>query len=417
MKRWLAIIIAAGALLLTPSPAVAADGQRASVSLVSVSGTGGHAFVYAQVTDAISRMPAPNGLFYDSPYYSLWYPHPTGIASCPYIWVIYVYDRASDTQLNETTRIGGPVHLDTGSIMCQTAGRSPVGAPILAAARARLDLDLQVTLSPAAARAGEPASLTATLSSALSEDLSLYLSMAIEDWTVDWWDVDFGDGQTQSMSDAHGSSLRLPHVYQAAGAYDAYVIAHISGHAQAAAYDSFGNPYLISRGFTVDVANGTSARLNRRPVVAYVSPQVAAAVSPVLPGSDVRPGPAFQHVEALRGTLTDFYVRPTIIREGYLTYDGIRAGGARSGLSSWRYTGPPTDAPPGTSTVPNAVYRETDPLRLQWNAPDVVIGQHAQDYTVPLVLAVRTVYSDGHVVTFQISSNFTVTVGFAAENG
>jgi len=418
VKQLLGLLIAALALATTPFGAEALEGERATVSLTSVSGRSGHSFVYAQVTDSISTSPAPNGLFYDSPYYSLWYPHPTAVWSCPYIWVIYVYDRATNTQINTSTRTGGPVHLDTGSILGQKPWRSPVGAPILAAAKARLDLDLQVTLSPVKAIAGSPATLTATLTSALSEDLNLYLSMAIEDWTVDRWDVDFGDGQTQTVSDVHGSFLRLTHIYQAAGSYAPYVTAHISGHAQAAAFDSFGNPYLISREFAVDVANGTSARLGRRAVVAYVAPQVAAAVSPVIRDSGVTPGPAaFRHVEVLRGTLTDFYIRPTILREGYLTHDGVRAGGARSALSSWRYLGPATDTSPNVGTKPNALYSDTDPLRLQWNAPDPVVGQHAQDYTVPLVLYMRTVFADGNVATFAISTSFTVTVDFAAENG
>ncbi len=418
MKHLLGLLITTLTLVTTPLGAEALEGERATVSLTSVSGRSGHSFVYAQVTDSISTSPAPNGLFYDSPYYSLWYPHPTGVWACPYIWVIYVYDRATNTQINTSTRTGGPVHLDTGSILCQKPWRSPVGAPILAAAKARLDLDLQVTLLPVKAIAGSPATLTATLISALNEDLNLYLSMAIQDWTVDRWDVDFGDGLTQTVSDVHGSFLRLTHIYQAAGSYAPYVTAHISGHAQAAAFDSFGNPYLLSREFAVDVANGTSARLSRGALVGYVAPQVAAAVSPVIRDSGVTPGPAaFGHVEVLRGRLTDFYIRPAILREGYLTHDGIRAGGARSALSSWRYLGPATDTFPNVGTKPNALYSDTDPLRLQWNAPDPVVGQHAQDYTVPLVLYMRTVFADGNVTTFAISTSFTVTVEFAAENG
>lgn len=126
---------------------------------------------------------------------------------------------------------------------------------------------------------------------------------------------------------------------------------------------------------------------------------------------------AFQHVDVLRGALTDFYVHPLIIREGFIMLDGRRAGWGRTVLTAWRFTGPATDAPLSVATVVNSWHQASDVLRLQWNEPDVLAATTARDYAVGLILYVQTIYPDGHKARFTVSSTFSVTVNFAAQNG
>jgi hypothetical protein len=290
--------------------------------------------------------------------------------------------------------------------------------PVFNDAQAQLSLDLLVSLSPSQPLAGSPASLIASLSGRLRNDLNIYLSMAITDWAVDRWGIDFGDGQVASVADQHGSYLSLPHTYRTAGSYDPRVTAYISGHAQAAVYNSFGNPYLVTRRFTVQVSNSTRAQPGRQALKAYLAPRVTAAVAPVIDGSGLAPANvAFQQVDALRGTLTDFFIHPLILREGYITLDGQAAGTGRTILTAWRYTGAQSDAPSSVATVAGAVHPASDPMRLQWNQPDALVGGTGRDYEVPLILYVRTTYPDGHVADFTFSSTFSVTVNFAAQNG
>jgi hypothetical protein len=290
--------------------------------------------------------------------------------------------------------------------------------PVFNDAQAQLSLDLQVSLSPSQPLAGSPASLIASLSGRLRNDLNVYLSMAITDWTVDRWGVDFGDGQVANIADQHGAYLSLPHTYSTAGSYDPRVTAYISGHAQAAVYNSYGNPYLVTRRFTVQVSNSTRAQPGRQAVKAYLAPRITAAVAPVIDGSGLAPTTvAVQQVDALRGTLTDFFIHPLILREGYITLDGRAAGTGRTILTAWRYTGPPSDAPPSVATVAGALHAASDPMRLQWNQPDALAGGTGRGYDVPLILYVRTTYPDGHVADFTFSSTFSVTVNFAAQNG
>jgi hypothetical protein len=290
--------------------------------------------------------------------------------------------------------------------------------PVFNDAQAQLSLDLQVSLTPNTPLAGTPASLTGVLSARLRNDLNVYLSMAITDWAVDRWVADFGDGQRLTITNQRGDYVSVQHTYASAGSYDPRLTAYISGHAQAAVYDTFGNPYLITREFTVEISNSAHAQPGRQAARAYLPPNVAAAVAPVIDGSGLPPANvAFQHVDALRGTLTDFFIHPLILQEGYITLDGRAAGAGHTILTAWRYAGSPTDAPSSVGTVPGPSHSAAEPLRLQWNQPDAVVGTTGHDYVVPVILAVRTTYPDGHIADFTFESTFSVTVNFAAQNG
>src|SRR5713226_10179179 len=104
MIRVLSLI---AAFVLGASTIVAANAygnEFITVRTTSVSGTDGHSFVYAEVTDKSTAFPAPNGRHYQSPYYSIWTPLyqywlPQG-DPCQWLWLIYVYDRATNTLLN-----------------------------------------------------------------------------------------------------------------------------------------------------------------------------------------------------------------------------------------------------------------------------------------------------------------------------
>jgi hypothetical protein len=387
------------------------------VTLASVSGYSGHAFVFAQVVDAYAVLPAPDSTGHDSPYYSRWVAFPGPGPGCDFLWAVYVYDKRTGAQINPAPPGTPGLNFQTTTIVCSTPASSPAGAPTLNQAKARLDLDLMVSLSPATPLAGSVSVLRASLSSSVVNELNIYLSMAVERWWVTGWTVDFGDGVRQTVTGRGGGSLQLPHVFRRPGLYRPRVVARISGLAQASAYDRAGNPYLIDRSFEVEVGNSTAASVLPAPTRSYHAPEAVVTVAPVIHGSGVWPGPAaFRHVDVFRGTLTEFYVRPLVLREGYLTLNGVAAGSSRSTLVAWRYTGGVSDAPGMLGTVPHTQHSAVEPIRLQWNTPGPIAGARVQDYSVPVTLYLRSVYPDGHVGLHSIDSTFAVTVNFTAAN-
>ena len=260
--------------------------------------------------------------------------------------------------------------------------------------------------------------VSAVLSNALTQDLNLYLSMAIEDWSVTSWSIDFGDGQMTTLSAKVGTSILVPHVYQAAGLYDARIVAFISGHAQAAVYDRYGTVHLLRRPFSVEVGNHAIATASTRPSRSYVPPRALVGVIPYL-GMTVGSAASspFRHIDGLRGALTSLSVQLLIIREGQLTIDGVPGGFGHSWLIGWRLDGARSDAPPGVGTVPGGPHPAAEPLRLQWNTPNQIVGGQPRDYVVPVTLFIATRFPDGHVASYAIASSFSVSVNFAAESG
>jgi hypothetical protein len=388
------------------------------VTITSVSGYAGHAFVYAQVSDASNVYPAPTGAGHQSPFVAEWVPEPIASASCPWVWAVYVFDRVTMTQINAPPPTAPAPNFGTTTVVCASPSSTPVNQPPAADAAARLDLDLRVKVVPANPVAGSPAAVSAVLSSALTEDLNLYLSMAIEDWSVTTWSVDFGDGQIATANGSIGTAVSLPHTYLAAGRYDARATAFIAGHAQAAVYDRYGSVHLIQRGFSVVVSNDVNATARSRPTRTYLPPQAVAGVVPSLSGSGGGSAAAgFRQIDALRGALTTLAVRLLVIREGVLRVDGIDRAFGQSRLTNWRLDGAASDAPRGSGTTPGTIHPASEPMVLQWNAPDRLVGAQSQEYLVPLTLYVETRFPDGYRASYAIRSSFSVSVNFAAQSG
>lgn len=388
------------------------------VTITSVSGYAGHAFVYAEVSDSSNVYPAPTGTGHQSPFVAEWVPEPIASAVCPWVWAVYVFDRVTMTQINAPPPTAPAPNFGTTTMVCASPSSTPVSQPPAADAAARLDLDLQVKVVPEISTAGSPAVLSAVLSTTLTDDLNLYLSMAIEDWSVTTWSVDFGDGQVATRDGSIGTALSLQHTYVAAGRYDARVTAFIFGHAQAAVYDRYGGVHLIQREFSVVVSNDVNATARSRPTRSYLPPQAVVGVIPSLGGSsDGSAAAGFRQIDALRGALTTLAVRLLVQREGVMRIDGVNRGFGQSRLISWRLDGTASDAPPGSGTVPGTIHAGSEPMVLQWNAPDPLIGAQNQQYSVPVTLYVETRFPDGYRVSYAIRSSFAVSVNFAAQSG
>jgi hypothetical protein len=418
MKPFLSIGLSLLLLAIAATDGHGLNGTSTTVSITAVSGYAGHAFVYAQVSDSTFAYPAPTGTGHQSPFFSEWVAQPVASGSCPWIWAVYVFDRATNVQINMPPPNAPPPNFGTTTMLCADPSTSPVDQPPQADASARLDLDLQVAVSPSVATAGSTSVVAAVLSSALTKDLNLYLSMAIEDWSVTTWTVNFGDGQSRILNGPIGTSIQANHVYRLPGRYDASVTAFISGHAQAAVYDRYGTVHLVRRPFSVQVGNHAPATVGAQQSRIYLPPQGVVGVVPYL-GSAAGTGSAtpFRRVEVLRGSLTTLSVYLLTVREGLLLVDGNPRGVGRSQLTGWRFNGTVSDAPSGSGTIPGTPHSAGEPMRLQWNSPDRIVRGQLQDYPVPVTLYVQTRFPDGHVVSYVIPSSFSVSVDFAAQSG
>jgi hypothetical protein len=381
------------------------------VSLTAVSGYQGHAFVYAQVTDQVGTFPAaPLPV---SPYVSDWEPIPLYAPTCPVLWAVFVYDRATGRQINPSPPGVWPDFF-TSTIFCPTSGRTPVAAPPLDIARARLDLDLSVRADPPQFVAGLPTTLVAQLSSAVRGDLGLYLSMAIKEWRVRTWIVDFGDGQTATLPGGRGTALRLPHVYQRSGAYVPQVTAEIVGQAQAAVYGTSGRPQLVERSFQVEVGNSTAAFAGAG-TSGYTAPVVRTGVTPVLANQGGAPAAqGLTQIQSLRGDLTAVFLRATIEREGSRTVNGQPVAPGHSVVTAWRYAPDPADGV--SEAAPTGWLAAGTPLTLRWDRPDHA-GGRGNPYVVHLLVAVMSRYDDGAILHFQYPVTFSVDIGYSAVDG
>lgn len=418
IKSLLALGLSLVLLALSSTTGHTLTGITPTVRVTSISGYAGHAFVYAEVNDAGIVFPAPTGTTHESPFYGEWTREPSGLPSCPWIWAVYVFNRDSGVQINPAPPNSSTWNFGTTTMVCANPSGTPVDQPPMADAAARLDLDLQVAVSPPVVTAGSPSVVSAVLSSALTQDLNLYLNMAIRDWSVTTWSIDFGDGHVVRIDGHTGTAIAVPHTYLAPGQYDARAVAYISGNAQAAIYDHYGNVRLVTQPFSVEVGNHVLTAARAQAVRRYLPPQVVVAVTPSL--SAIVPSPAatgFRHIDALRGSLTRLRVHALVVHEGLLIVAGNAGGLGRSQLTAWRLDGSPSDAPVGSGTAPGRILAVGDPLVLQWNAPDPIVSAQPQDYTVPVTLFIETRFPDGHIASYAIPSSFSVTVDFAAESG
>jgi len=417
-KALLTTGISLALLVSTAASGLTFDTTSAVVTIISVSGYAGHAFVYAQVSDSSLTYPAPTGTGHQSPFVAEWVREPIASTSCPWVWAVYVFDRATMAQINAPPPSAPSPNFGTTTIVCASPSGTPVAQPPVADAAARLDLDLMVSVAPAISTAGSPSVVSAVLSSAVTQDLNLYLSMAIEDWSVTSWSVDFGDGQVATRNGSIGTAISLPHTYLSAGRYDARATASISGHAQAAVYDHYGTVHLIQRTFSVVVSNDLTTTARARSSRSYLPPQAVVGVVPSLGSwTGGSSGAGFRQIDALRGTLTTLVVRLLVIHEGVLRLDGIARGFGQSRLTGWRFDGTLSDAPRGSGTAPGTVHAASEPIYLQWNAPDHIVGTLTQEYVEPMTLFVDTHFPDGHIESYAIRSSFSVSINFAAQSG
>jgi hypothetical protein len=418
MKTALAMTLSLFLVAIAATDGHGINGTTTTVSITSVSGYAGHAFVYAQVSDSTFAYPAPTGSGHQSPFVSEWVAQPFAGAGCPWIWAVYVFDRATNVQVNAPPPNAPAPNFGTTTILCASPTTSPVDQPPQADAAARLDLDLQVAVSPTVSTVGSPSVVSAVLSSRLTQDLNLYLSMAIEDWSVTTWTLNFGDGQSRTLSGPIGTSIQVSHIYQSPGPFDARAVAFISGQAQAAVYDRYGTVHLVHRRFSVEVGNHALTTARPRPLRSYLGPQATVGVVPYLgPATSDGSPTGFRRIDVLRGALTTLSVHLLIAREGMMMVDGVPRGFGRSRLTGWRFNGPPSDAPPGSGTIPGPIHGTGEAMRLQWNTPDRIINGQLQDYGVPVTLYVETIFPDGHAAVYVILSSFSVSVDFAAESG
>ena len=400
--------------LLGAGAAPAATGAGGpQVSIAAVSGDQGHAFVYAQVTDALGAHPAPPG---SSPtaYYSRWEAVPVGAPGCPWLWLVYVYDRATNRQLNAPPPGLPTPYLPSTTFFCPGPRVSPVAGLQLAIAQARLDLDLVVGSSPARPQAGSPVSISARLDSSVANDLGLLLSMAIGDWQIDGWRIEFGDGSQARLPGGSARNISTAHVYAAGAVYQARVVASVSGIAQAAEYGPSGYPFLVRRSFAVQVANDRPVSVASASVQ-HVSPLIAAGVSPVIDGSGAPTSAGLRRIDVPRAELVDLYLRPAIVREGYRTLGGAFAGWAHSTVTGWRYAGSLGSAP--DRVIPDARWLQVEaPLGIQWDRPDLVLGGQAHDYVVRVQLRIAVRYPDGVATDLTVTATVGVGVRYAAQN-
>lgn len=397
------------AILLAASSISASAYSDPKVSIQTISGDSGHAFVYAQVTDAKGTSIAPMGK-QPTPYYAVWKVVPSD-DSCRWLWLIPVYERATGRQINPA-RPGESGSYGVANHMCAKPGKTPVGTSRDQSARAILALDLRVWADPPVAPADKPVTIHGRLADRIKNDLTMALSMAIKSWEVASWHVIFGDG---TDADFLGGTPKVEaaHRYARAGRFVASVTAHITGQAQASDYSDSGAPYLYSAPFSVDVTNRTDGDVRPNPVVRHIPPVLAAGAAPAVTAQPPR-GAAFAHFEALRGRLTAVYPRVIVVQPGYMTRDDIRVGDAVTTLTRWEYLGGVNDAPAASATRPGAVGDATTPIWIQWNRPNPLVRGQPEDYVVPVRFYTRTIYPDNFSTEDGLEGSVTVTVHFTA---
>jgi hypothetical protein len=398
------MLVLASALVPTE---VGAYGYTTAMRIVN--GDSGHAFAYFQVTGAIGTSTAAVGSF-DTPYYSVWHLIELQDPTCPWLWLIPIYERASGLQINPSRP--GIGTYGVRDHLCAKPNLTPVATSRDLTARALLSLDLRVWSDPPTAPTRRPVTIHGALSDRIDNDLRMLLSMSIRSWEVASWHIAFGDGHRETYPGG-SRAVQGTHAYALAGNFVATVTARITGLAEAAEYGAGGEPYVSNVPFSVDISNRSDTRATRVPVIRHIPPVLAVAAAPGGTGVDL-PLAGFQHLEALRGRLTTLYPRVVVINSGYVTEDDLPVGGAITSLSTWQYLGGVNDAPPGSATPAQSTGTPQESISIQWNRPGPFREGRAQDYEIPLRLSVHTVFSDGAVLDAQLTGAVTVTVRYAA---
>ena len=303
----------------------------------------------------------------------------------------------------------------------------PAGLPFDATcmALAETAVGLHADLQPPAYDPTQPAALTATTS--FSTDFTSLLSDAtcsdVIDWRVTAWQLRWPDGHVDSLPGAGQQGVTQQHTVQpqpgASGPQTADVtaIAHLHITARAVDFDAAGQPFVRTLSGDVVVSNRASATgIGAAPQ--YTPPTITVAALAAVQNADgTLPSPtgaAAAHADAVRGRLLALLPSALVTTPGSESVGGVVVGTARTQLLGWTYTGPPTDAPSGEGTPPQATGSPGDTVVEQWNhAERIDPGGSPVDELVPLILSVRTVYPDGHVETTTVTGAIAVTIHYA----
>jgi hypothetical protein len=358
----------------------------------------GHAYVGVTASGSWAP-PAESRKRVRTEFFSEWQNQGTPNAFC-HDWWVFVH-RTAD---------GSVVNFDSPVSVVRCGPKPVIG--VTPSGFGDLSLYLSVGVAPVTAPAGTERSVTAHLTAGwrtwIDDAIATYVIP--ESVRVQRWTIDFGDGSVSTFpaDRALPDQLTVPHRY-ATGRFDVVATAHVTGDAFAAFFSPSGVPLERTVPFALDITNRASG-VAALPIE-YVAPVVTVGASPsgTLPDGRLV-GPDEAGHAALwwpRGLHSDLYVRPIIVREGYMRSGGIRIGGSTTRLVSYRYERGVNDASDASAT---GSYAAEAPIRIQWNTP----LSHGSTYPVQLVLELQTTYDDGTVRTSEVSGGVSVTVVYSA---
>jgi hypothetical protein len=383
-------------LLLVPS--VLAYDPGVTVSVEKWTSDNGHAYVGVKATGNWAP-PADAGTRVRTEFFSEWQNMGNPSAFCHDWWVLV--HRTSD---GSVVNPGSPASL-------VTCGPEPV-IGMTASGFGDLSLYLAVSVDPVTAPAGSDRTVTAELTAGwrnwVDDAISAYVvpgSVRVTHWTID-----FGDGTVRTFpaDRAVPDGITTTHAY-GVGEFAVVATAHVTGEAYGAFFTPDGMPLERTAPFELDISNSASG-VAALPIE-YVPPVVTVGASPsgTLPDGTVVAPDASGHTALWwpRGLGCALYVRPIVEREGFMRSGGIKIGGAKTQLLSYRYEAGVNDA---TDASGNGSYAAGVPLRIQWNTP--LPGEGT--YPVRLVLELQTTYDDGTVRTSEVTGSVSVTVVYSA---
>jgi hypothetical protein len=379
----------------------------------TISGTNGTSFVFFQAhasSGKTTTVPTRRYVSCPVPYYVAW----KNVQHLPNAttYDVVIYNCATGQPVDNKQRSGallwGPgQHTLIAGVQDQNAA-------------GRLVYALNVSLNPAAVKAGQTASVNGSIADdfVAQADRTLNVSVDPDGWKVTSWTVDFGDGQRATIAGG-GTFVAADHTYATPSSVQPRVTAHVAGAAQVADFDpATGDIVLLTAPFTVDVTNSAVGQVIRQPVVAYTPPVIRTAlVSEPAQGSPPALRRGFDAIEVPRGSTVFLYVRPIVDREGELTLDGQPAGSGQTSILSWTLRSGSADGPAGQVSRPGAAGGPGDAILQQWNTPDAIGPGGPVPYYLAIAYTVRTTYPDGQTRDYTFSGSVPVTVAYSAISG
>jgi len=385
-------------LLVITAQAVAAIDPGLDLRVDKWSSDSGHAYVGVRASGSWAP-PAETRTAVQTEFFSEWQTMGNPSAFC-HDWWVFVH-RTSD---------GSVVNFDS-PVSLVTCGPEPV-IGMTPSGFGDLSLYLAVSVDPVTAPAGSDRTVTAELTAGwrnwVDDAISAYVvpgSVRVTRWTID-----FGDGTVRTFPADRSvpDGITTTHAY-GVGEFAVVATAHVTGEAYGAFFTPDGTPLERTAAFELDISNSASG-VAALPIE-YVPPVVTVGASPsgTLPDGTVVAPDASGHTALWwpRGLGCALYVRPIVEREGFMRSGGIKIGGAKTQLLSYRYEVGVNDA---TDASGSGSYAAGVPLRIQWNTP--LPGEGT--YPVRLVLELQTTYDDGTVRTSEVTGSVSVTVVYSA---